>query len=260
MNYEHLIIEKKEAIFFITVNREKKLNALNRETIAELSNALLEAQNDNSIGGVIITGAGEKAFIAGADIAELAALSADEAETLARNAQANVFDVIEHSNKPVIAAINGFALGGGLEIALACHIRIAAENIQLGLPEVSLGLIPGYGGTQRLTRLIGKGKAFEIILTGNMISSDEAHKIGLINHITPLSQLLPKAEELVNKILTRSPDAVTSAIKAINAATNKELNGFEIEIEEFTKCFATNNFKEGANAFLAKRQPNFKRY
>jgi len=259
MNYENLIIEKRDAIFFITINREKKLNALNRATIAELSTALLEAQNDNSIGGIIITGAGEKAFVAGADIAELTELSAEEGEALARNAQANVFDFIEHSTKPVIAAINGFALGGGLELALACHIRIAAENIHLGLPEVSLGLIPGYGGTQRLTHLVGKGKAFEIILTGDMISSEEAQQIGLINHTVPLPYLLTKAEELLNKILTRSPEAITSAIKAINASVNNKLNGFETEIEEFGKCFASDNFKEGVDAFLTKRKANFQK-
>lgn len=259
MNYEHLIIEKKEGIFFITINREKKLNALNRDTISEISSALLEAQNDNSIGGIILTGAGEKAFVAGADITELSVLTTQEAETLARNAQTNVFDAIENSKKPVIAAINGFALGGGLEIALACHIRIAVAHTQLGLPEVGLGLIPGYGGTQRLTRLVGKGKAFEIILTGNMISSEEAQKIGLINYIVPLPNLLNKAEELLNKILTRSPEAVTAAIKAINASTNNKVNGFESEIEEFGKCFNTDNFKEGVEAFLTKRTPNFKR-
>jgi enoyl-CoA hydratase len=258
MSYDNLIIEKRGAIFLITINREKKLNALNRATIFELGTALLDAQNDRSIGGIIITGAGEKAFVAGADIAELAVLSAEEGMALARNAQANVFDLIEHSAKPVIAAINGFALGGGLELALACHIRIASENIRLGLPEVSLGLIPGYGGTQRLTRLVGKGKSFEIILTGDMISSEEAQRIGLVNHITPLPLLLTKAEELLNKILLRSPEAIASAIKAINASS-RDTNGFEIEIAEFGKCFTSDNLKEGINAFLDKRKPLFKR-
>ncbi len=259
MNYENLIIEKRNGIFFIIINREKKLNALNRETIAELGAALLYAQNDSSIGGIIITGAGDRAFVAGADIAELAQLSTEEGQALARNAQANVFDFIEHSNKPVIAAINGFALGGGLELAMACHIRVASENARFGLPEVSLGIIPGYGGTQRLPHLVGKGKAFEIILSGEMISAKEAQLIGLINHLVPLPNLLNKAEELLNKILTRSPEAISAAIKAINASSNSKVNGFEVEIEEFGNCFASKNFKEGTDAFLSKRNPNFTR-
>lgn len=260
MKFENLVLEVKGEILTIIINREKKLNALNRATIEELNLALIHAQKDNTIGAIIITGSGNKAFIAGADISEFSSLNSDEGETIARNGQANVFDIIENSNKPIIAAINGFALGGGLELALACHIRIASENANLGLPEVSLGLIPGYGGTQRLTHLVGKGKAFEMILTGDMISAREALEIGLINHIVSSENLIQKTEELINKILTRSPEAISSAIKAINAATNYKLNGFEVEIEEFGNCFNTDNFKEGVSAFLEKRKPKFKRH
>lgn len=260
MKFENLIINKKGAILTIIINREKKLNALNKETLSELSLAIIDAQKDNSIGVIIISGAGDKAFIAGADISEFLDLSQEEGETLARNGQANVFDLIENSNKPFIAAINGFALGGGLELALACQIRIATDNAKLGLPEVGLGIIPGYGGTQRLTQIVGKGFANEMILTGEMIAADKALQIGVVNYVVPQIEILMKAEELAYKILQRSPEATESAIKAINASLNSKLNGFEVEIEEFGKCFNNSNFKEGVSAFLEKRKPQFKRY
>jgi enoyl-CoA hydratase len=258
MLFQNLLIEHKERIQYIIINRESKLNALNKETIAELHTALYEAFNNPKVGGIIITGAGQKAFVAGADISEFMAVGAEGGCELARQGQILVFDLIENGNKPVIAAVNGFALGGGLELAMACHIRIAADTAKMGLPEVSLGLIPGYGGTQRLTQLAGKGKALEMILTADMITAAEAHQYGLVNHVVSQENLLPKAEEILNKILSRAPLAVASAITAVNAAAAAFVNGFEVEIEEFSKCFATKDLQEGISAFLQKRKPGFK--
>ncbi|MGB4775075.1 MAG: enoyl-CoA hydratase-related protein [Daejeonella sp.] len=258
MTYQNLLLEIKDRVLTITINRESKLNALNKATLAELHVALKEAFQNTAVGGIILTGAGEKAFVAGADISEFAHFNVDEGRNLAREGQTTVFDVIENSEKPIIAAINGFALGGGLELAMACHIRIASENARLGLPEVTLGLIPGYGGTQRLTRLVGKGKAFELILTADMISAKEAEQIGLINHVTAREELLIKAEAMMQKILSRSPLAVSSAIKAVNASLTDGINGFDIEINEFAKCFATEDYKEGVAAFTEKRKAVFK--
>lgn len=258
MSFQNLLIHTDGLIQHIIINRENKLNALNKATLAELHTALSDAFDNERVGGIIITGAGEKAFVAGADISEFAAFNAAQGEELARRGHTQVFDLIENSSKPVIAAINGFALGGGLELALACHIRIASDNAKMGLPEVSLGLIPGYGGTQRLTRLVGKGKALEMILTGDMITADEAHQCGLINHVVNLDNLEAKAEEIMNRILLRAPLAVSSAIAVVNAATQPDVNGFEKEIEAFAKCFDTADFKEGASAFLEKRKPAFK--
>jgi enoyl-CoA hydratase len=256
MSFENLLIDQKGLIQYITINRESKLNALNNATLGELSLAIHNAFENTEVGGVIVTGAGTKAFVAGADIAELATLDATGGRTLARENQANVFDLIANGSKPFIAAINGFALGGGLELAMACHIRIASVNAKMGLPEVSLGLIPGYGGTQRLTQLVGKGKAMEMILTGEMISAEQAYKYGLINYVIEEDGLLPKAEELLNKILSRSPLAVAAAIKAVNAAMPD--TGFTTEIDAFGACFGTDDFKEGTTAFLNKRSPEFR--
>lgn len=256
MAFENILFETRSRIGYITINRESKLNALNKATLTELAAALNQALNDASIGGIIITGMGPKAFVAGADIAELAPLDADAGKQMAINAQHNVFDVIKQGNKPVIAAINGFALGGGLELALACHIRIASNNAKLGLPEVTLGLIPGYGGTQRLTRLVGRGRALEMILTADMITAEQALEYGLVNHVVEQQNLLPKAEEIMNKILTRAPLAVASAIRAVNAAGTD--NGFTVEINEFSACFNTADTREGMDAFLQKRKPDFK--
>lgn len=256
MSYQNLLIESKGRIQYIIINRESKLNALNKETLAELHDALTAAFAEPGVGGIIITGAGRKAFVAGADISGFPALDVEGGTELSRTGHTTVFDVIAHAPKPVIAAINGFALGGGLELAMACHIRIASDNAKMGLPEVTLGLIPGYGGTQRLPQLVGKGKAFEMIMTADMLTATEALKHGLVNHVTDLDGLLPKAEELMEKILSRSPKALTAAIEAINAAGTDY--GYEKEIELFGKCFGTGDMKEGVAAFLEKRKADFK--
>lgn len=256
MSYRNLLTEQKERILYITVNRESKMNALNAETLRELNAVFTAAFADSSVGGIIITGAGQKAFVAGADISELEALDKAGAEAMARNAQSSVFNLIENGNKPVIAAVNGFALGGGLELAMACHIRIASENAKMGLPEVTLGLIPGYGGTQRLTQLIGKAKAFEMIMTADMMTADQAQFFGLVNHVVSQDELQPKAEEIMQKILTRAPLAIAAAIKAINATGSAE--GFETEINGFANSFDTGDRQEGVSAFLQKRKPEFK--
>ncbi|MFD0766740.1 enoyl-CoA hydratase/isomerase family protein [Mucilaginibacter lutimaris] len=258
MEFENILVETKGRIQYITINRENKLNALNKFTLCELHEALTAAFKSSSVGGIIITGAGSKAFVAGADISEFADLDVKGGTELARNGQSIVFDVIANGNKPVIAAINGFALGGGLELAMACHIRIASENAKMGLPEVTLGLIPGYGGTQRLTQLVGRGKALELILTADMLTAADALNIGLVNHVVFQDDLLPKAEEMMNKILSRAPLALASAIKSVNDFNTASINGFETEIQEFGKCFGTRDFKEGVAAFMEKRKAEFK--
>lgn len=257
MNYQNLITETRDNILYVTINRQNKLNALNKETLAELAVMVESAIKNAAVKGVILTGAGEKAFVAGADISEFSSYSAEQGEALARNGQSTVFNAIENSPKPFVAAINGFALGGGLELAMACHIRIAAEHAKLGLPEVSLGLIPGYGGTQRLTQLVGKGRAIEMIATAGMISAQKAGEIGLVNHVVPIAELIGCAEEILKKINTRSPRAVSAAIKSVNSSVAQGINGFEVEICEFGKCFENQDFKEGVAAFLEKRSPNF---
>jgi len=236
MSFETLLIDVKERILYITINRESKMNALNGATLTELQAALSAAFQNPDVGGIIITGAGPKAFVAGADISEFAVGDAAAGGELARHGQEVIFDAIENGNKPVIAAINGFALGGGLELAMACHIRVASDNAKMGLPEVTLGLIPGYGGTQRLPRLVGTGKALEMIMTADMITAEEASRYGLVNHVVALENLLPKAEEIMNRILLRAPLAVASAIKAVNAGQKDGVNGFEVEIAEFARC------------------------
>jgi enoyl-CoA hydratase len=257
MTYQQILSEVRENILYITINRAQKLNALNKEVLTELADVIRFAANTEEVRGVLLTGAGEKAFVAGADISEFQNYTLEEGKELARTGQQNVFDAIENCPKPVVAAINGFALGGGLELAMACHIRIASDNAKLGLPEVTLGLIPGYGGTQRLTQLIGKGRAIEMITTADMITAEKAAAIGLVNEVVPQAELLAKAEEILNKIKQRAPLAVASAIKAINASSNKEVNGFETEIEEFANCFQTSDFKEGVTAFVEKRKAVF---
>ena len=258
MTYHNILSELKESILYVTINRAQKLNALNKETLAELADVIAFATESDEVRGVLLTGAGEKAFVAGADISEFSNFGQEEGEALARNGQATVFDAIENCPKPVIAAINGFALGGGLELAMACHIRIAADHAKLGLPEVSLGLIPGYGGTQRLTQLVGKGRAFEMIATAEMIGAFRAEQMGLVNYCVPASALLDKANQILEKIKSRAPLAVARAVKATNAAVKKDINGFDVEIREFGESFATADFKEGASAFLEKRKPSFK--
>ncbi|WP_316738037.1 enoyl-CoA hydratase/isomerase family protein [Pedobacter aquatilis] len=256
MAYQNLISEVKENILYVTINREKALNALNKDTLAELADVVEFAGKTDEVRGVIITGAGEKAFVAGADIKEFSDYNGKQGEELAKQGQENVFNAIENSSKPFIAAINGFALGGGLELAMACHIRIASDNAKLGLPEVTLGLIPGYGGTQRLTQLVGKGKAIEMIITANMITAQEAEKIGLVNYVTPQADLVSKAEEIFGFVKKRAPLAVAGAIKATNASLNH--TGYAIEIETFGQCFETEDFKEGVQAFVEKRAAAFK--
>lgn len=256
--FENLLVHTDDRIHHIIINRPQKLNALNRNTLAELHTALYDAFNNDRVGGIIITGAGEKAFVAGADIAEFSTFGSAEGEAMARRGHKNVFDYIEKSSKPVIAAINGFALGGGLELALACHIRIASDNAKMGLPEVTLGLIPGYGGTQRLTQLVGKGRALEMILTGDMTTAQEAYQYGLVNHVVSQFELLPRAEAIMHQILSRAPLAIEAAIRAVNASIQKGVNGFEEEIELFGKSFDTEDFKEGVSAFLEKRKPAFR--
>ncbi|RCH55474.1 enoyl-CoA hydratase [Mucilaginibacter hurinus] len=258
MAFQNILVEQKERIACITLNRETKMNALNQATLAELNEAFTQAFTNENIGGIIITGTGSKAFVAGGDISEFAALDEHAASEMARDAHNKVFNLIENGNKPVVAAVNGFALGGGLELAMACHIRVASSNAKLGLPEVTLGLIPGYGGTQRLTRLVGKGRALEMMMTADMITAEEAYRYGLINHVVSADELLPKAEEILQKILLRAPLAVAAVITAANAASRQDVNGFETEILEFGKCFATTDMKEGVSAFLEKRKPAFK--
>jgi len=254
-DYHNIIVNHDLSTCIISINREKKLNALNRDTLDELHHVISDALREESIKGIILTGVGEKAFVAGADIAEFSILDPKEGKELSHEGQSKVFDVIHQASKPIIAAINGFALGGGLELAMACHIRIAAEHALMGLPEVSLGLIPGYGGTQRLTQLVGRGHALEIILTGEMIDAQKALSIGLVNYVVPLSNLMDKTNTLLNKIATRSPRAISAAIRAVNASQSS--GGYETEINEFSNLFGTEEFKEGVLAFLEKRRPNF---
>lgn len=257
--YQNIITELDNYILTITINRPAQLNALNRETIAELHTALAAAENDSEVGVIILTGSGEKAFVAGADIKEFAHFSIAEGGQLAMNGQKTLFNFVENLSKPVIAAVNGFALGGGLELAMAAHFRVASANARMGLPEVSLGVIPGYGGTQRLPKLVGRGKANELIFTAGMMKADEALEWGLVNYVVPQEELLQKCNEIANKILPNSPMAIAAAIEAVNAGFKDGVNGFEAEIEAFGKCFGTEEFKEGTGAFLEKRKPNFRK-
>lgn len=256
--YNSILTERKGQIEIITINRPNQMNALNKETIQELHNALSSANEDNQVGVVILTGSGDKAFVAGADIKEFAHFNIAEGGELAQKGQEILFNFIENMNKPVIAAVNGFALGGGLELAMASHIRVASDNARMGLPEVGLGVIPGYGGTQRLTQLVGRGKANEMVFTAGMIKADEALSWGLVNHVVALENLLEKAEEIAGKIVNNSATAVASAIRSVNANFKDGVNGFDVEIEEFGKCFGTADFTEGTTAFMEKRKPNFR--
>ncbi len=257
MEYNNILIESDNNIAVLTINRPQKLNALNKETIQELHRAFSELNLDNNIKIILLTGSGTKAFVAGADISEFANFDVSQGSDLAKNGQDLLFNFIENLETPVIAAINGFALGGGLELAMACHFRVASDNAKMGLPEVSLGVIPGYGGTQRLPQLIGKGKAMELIMTANMLTANEAKEYGLVNYVVTQEELLPLCKKLASKISRNSSTAITSAIKAINANFNSNVNGYEIEIKQFGKCFGTDDFLEGTTAFLNKRKPNF---
>ena len=257
MNFENILVEQANGLATVTINRPKKLNALNKATIEELHSAFKALKDDSAVKVIIITGSGEKAFVAGADISEFAHFSIEEGRILAKKGQEILFDFVENLSTPVIAAVNGFALGGGLELAMACHFRVASDNAKMGLPEVSLGVIPGYGGTQRLPQLVGKGKAMELIMTAGMISADEAKEAGLVNHVTSQEELLPLAEKIASKIMRNSSVAISAAIKAVNDNFKDGVNGFETEITEFGNCFGTDDFKEGTTAFLEKRKPDF---
>jgi enoyl-CoA hydratase len=257
MPYENILTEQKNATLHITINRASKLNALNKATLSELNAAFQAAFADEEVRAIILTGDGAKAFVAGADIAEFADFSVAQGAALSSEGHAQVFNLIENSPKPVIAAINGFALGGGLELAMACHIRVASETAKMGLPEVGLGVIPGYGGTQRLAQLIGKGRAMEMIVTADVINAAEAYRMGLVNHVVAPENLITKCEEIVSKIITKSPVAISYAIKSVNAGFEEGQNGYASEIENFGACFGTKDFKEGTTAFLEKRKANF---
>ena len=256
--YENLLAEVKDGILTLTVNRPDKLNALNRRTIEEIGVAFQSAAKDAAVHGIILTGSGAKAFVAGADISEFTSLSVEEGKMMSAHGQ-RVFRAIETCPKPVIAAVNGFALGGGCELAMSCHLRVASDNAKFGQPEVKLGLIPGYGGTQRLVQLIGKSKAMELLMTADMIAAQEAWELGLVNYVTPADQLLPKCNELMQKILQQSPNAIGGIIRAVDAHYTDGTDGFAAEVEEFGQCFGTDDFKEGVGAFLEKRKTNFKR-
>ncbi len=256
MTYENIITEINDGILTVTLNRPKQLNALNKAVFAELENIFTELATKDAVKSILITGNGEKAFAAGADIKEFADFSVEEGKELSANGQ-RIFKIIETFQKPVIAAINGFALGGGLELAMACHIRLASDNARFGQPEVSLGVTPGYAGTQRLTQLIGKGKAIELLMTGAMIKADEALNSGLVNYVVSQEELITKAEELLKNIMKQSPVAVAGVIKCVDAYFTDGVDGFKAEVDEFGKCFGTEDFKEGTDAFMNKRKANF---
>ncbi|TKJ28232.1 enoyl-CoA hydratase [bacterium (candidate division B38) B3_B38] len=258
MAYKNILFEVKDRIAYVTINRPQVLNALNIETVEELSKVFSAIEEDEKVASVILTGAGEKAFVAGADIGELVKLDALGGRDFSLNGQ-RVFNQIENLSKPVIAAVNGFALGGGCELALACTLRVAAETARFGQPEINLGIIPGYGGTQRLARLVGKGRALEMVLTGNMVSAEEAYRIGLVNKVAPLSELLNEAKKLAEVIMSKGPIAVRLAMVAINQGLQMSLQqGLQMEASLFGLTCATEDMKEGTSAFLEKRKPAFK--
>ena len=257
MTYENILSQTKNGITYITINRPSKLNALNKATIQELHDAFSTADSEKDTKVIIITGSGEKAFVAGADISEFADFNVDQGGKLAANGQELLFDFVENLGTPVIAALNGFALGGGLELAMSCHFRLASDNAKMGLPEVSLGVIPGYGGTQRLPQLVGKGRAMEMVMTAGMIDANTAHNYGLVNHVTSQEELMPLAEKIANKIMRNSSVAIKAAIKAVNANYTDGVNGYDVEISEFGNCFGTADFEEGTTAFLEKRKADF---
>lgn len=268
--YTNLLLSLDSGVLTLLINRPAKLNALNKQTLADLGTCLIEAIADVSVRAILISGAGDKAFVAGADIAEFAGLTPAQGEELARFGHQSVFNVIENSPKPILAAINGYALGGGLELALSCHLRIASTKAKLGLPELSLGLIPGYGGTQRLSKLIGKAKAMEFILLGTQITSEQALSTGLVNEVVAPDELIPYSRDLLEKICKKSPLSIAAAIRAINASDNELTgqdqanilplplgHGYEIEIKEFSTLFGSSDFTEGVAAFLEKREAHF---
>ncbi|MGB6267534.1 MAG: enoyl-CoA hydratase-related protein [Olleya sp.] len=257
MNYKNILTATQNGITTITINRPSKLNALNKATIEELHQAFDTANKDADTKVIIIIGSGEKAFVAGADISEFANFTIENGGKLAAKGQELLFDFVENLSTPVIAAVNGFALGGGLELAMSAHFRVASDNAKMGLPEVSLGVIPGYGGTQRLPQLVGKGRAMELVMTAGMIDAQTALNYGLVNHVVAQEELLPLAEKIAGKIMRNSSVAISKAIKAVNANYKDGINGFEVEIKQFGDCFGTEDFKEGTTAFLEKRKADF---
>jgi enoyl-CoA hydratase len=256
MSYSTLLTSLENNILVVTVNRPDKLNALNGDVMSDLESVVMELENNEAIRGAIITGSGQKGFVAGADISEFVGLTTGQGMDLARRGQ-NIFFKIENCHKPIIAAVNGFALGGGCELAMACHFRIAAENAKFGQPEVNLGLIPGYGGTQRLVQLIGKGRALELLMTGNMIDAKTALQFGLVNYVVVQEELLAKSLSLLEVIVSKAPLAISRCILAANAVADNNKNGYEVEIEGFGDCFDTEDMREGTSAFLNKRKPVF---
>lgn len=257
MNYENILIQLENSIQTITINRPSKLNALNKATIDELSQVLIASDEEASVRVVIITGAGEKAFVAGADISEFSGFSVEEGKGLSKKGHDELFSLIDQMKTPVIAAVNGFALGGGLELAMSAHIRIFSENARVGLPETSLGVIPGYGGTQRLAQIAGKGRAMEMILSAEMINASKALDYGITNKVVPLEDLIDSAKKMAYKIIKNSPMAIATAIQCINANYTSGVDGLAYEVNAFGNCFGTTDFTEGTRAFLEKRKANF---
>ncbi len=256
--FRNLILAEENEVITITVTRPQALNALNLETLNELRKVIQDIHQRRTIKGIILTGEGEKAFVAGADIKELSTLNQAEAEKLARDGQ-QLFKSIEDSPIPVIAAVNGFALGGGCELAMACHMRIATANAKFGQPEVNLGIIPGYGGTQRLTQLVGRGKALELLLTGDLIDAHEAKALGLVNHVVETqTELIALANKIMRKISSKGPIAIANTIKSVNAGFGFENAGYDAEAKKFGECANTEDFKEGTTAFIEKRKAIFK--
>ncbi len=255
--YQTLLTELQDGTYVITINRPDKMNALNKDVIEELGKALDEVYNNADIKSAIITGAGAKAFVAGADISEFTSLDGAGGSELAKKGQDLVFNKVENCPKPVVAAVNGFSLGGGCELAMSCHFRIAAENAKFGQPEVNLGLIPGYGGTQRMTQLIGKGKTMELMMTGDMVGAAEAQALGLVNHVVPQEELMAKTKEILQKIQSKAPIAIAKVISCVNDAAVSDGNGYANEIARFGECFDTEDMREGTTAFLEKRKAAF---
>jgi enoyl-CoA hydratase len=257
MKYKNLLVTVKQKIALVTINRPKKLNALNKQTLTELHWAFAALQDDDAVRVIVLTGSGEKAFVAGADISEFHTFDSQQGYDLAKEGQELVFDFLEQSKKPVIAAINGYALGGGLELAMSCHIRVASDHAKMGLPETTLGLIPGYGGTQRLPQLVGKGIAYEMILTAGMIDANRALEVGLVNHVTSSDQLLNLSFSIAEKVIKNSPNAISKAIAAVRAGFSQGVDGYKVEMEAFSSCFDSDDFITGTKAFLSKKTPKF---
>ncbi len=257
-DFKNILTNVKGGVLYLTINREDKMNALNFETLEELRSIFEEVSDNKEIKAVIITGSGEKAFVAGADISEIASLNEVNARKFSESGQ-EIFSMIENCHKPVIAVTNGYTLGGGCELAMACHMRIATSNAKFGQPEVNLGIIPGYGGTQRLTILIGRGKAYELMMTGEMIGAEEAKSLGLVNHVLPTKEdAMQKAEEIITKILSKAPLAIGMIIDCVNSSFIPDENGYQTEANSFARCVKSGDYKEGTSAFLEKRQPQFK--